>query len=180
MTFLDVAEIPDKLCVMASCDQAYLESHAPAFVASNAIAGNSIHIHLMQQPTMRQVNIAKLTSLKLRYNALARGTHMTFSIETLNIPKGVNSETLRTYYASNRFLVAPQLLSTGCAMYLSDIDSIFMSKMEKLDSDVGLFLRESLPGTVGWEALGTKVAAGLVYYSRSDGSRNFATKLRII
>jgi hypothetical protein len=177
MTLFDAVETPDKLCVMTSCDQAYLESHGPAFVASNAIAGNSIHIHLMENPGMRQVNLAKLTSLKLRYNAIARGTHMTFSTETLQVPKGVNSETLRTYYASNRFLVAPRLLSTGCAMYLSDIDSIFMAKMEKLDADVGLFLRESLPGTVGWEALGTKVAAGLVYYSGSDGSRNFATKV---
>jgi len=173
----DIWETPDKLCVMASCDLAYLESHGPAFVSSNALVGNSIHIHLMEQPSMRQINLAKLNSLRIRYNTISRGSRMTFSIEALQVPKGVNSETLRTYYASNRFMIAPRLLSAGGAIYLSDIDSIFLKKMEKLDADVGLFLRESLPGTMGWEALGTKIAAGLVYYSDNDGAREFANKV---
>lgn len=173
----DIYEDPVGVFVFASCDMAYLDSHAPAFIASNAIAGNSIHIHLMEQPGFRATSLSKLVALRIRYDALAKGTRMTFSIETLQVPKGVNSETLRTYYASNRFLIAPRLLSCGGTMYLSDIDSIFLNKMEKLDADVGLFLRESLPGTVGWEALGTKVAAGLVYYSGSENSRQFASKV---
>ncbi len=173
----EVYETPDRLCVMASCDAAYLESHGPAFVASNALVSNSIHVHLMEQPSMRQISLAKLNSLRLRYNAIASGSRMTFSIETLQVPKGISSEMLRTYYASNRFMVAPRLLQPGAAMYLSDIDSIFLAKMKRLDVDIGLFLRDSLPGTVGWEELGTKVAAGLVYYSGSEGSREFANKV---
>ena len=173
----DVYEDPTGIFVFASCDMSYLDSHAPAFVASNAIAGTSIHIHLMEKPGFRATSLSKLVSLRIQYNALAKGTRMTFSIETLKVPKGINSEILRTYYASNRFLVAPRLLSCGGTMYLSDIDSIFLAKMEKLDADVGLFLRESLPGTVGWEALGTKVAAGLVYYSGNENSREFATRV---
>jgi len=174
----DFFEQPDALCVMASCDELYLDAHGPAFVASNAIADNSIHIHVMvNHTTPKSLVMTKLNQFRIRYNAIARKGKMTFSIETLKIPHGTSSEVMRTYYASNRFLVAPQLLEGGGAMYLSDIDSLFNAKLERIDADVGLFLRDSLPDTVGWEALGTKVAAGLVYYSGSQGSRAFAAKV---
>lgn len=174
----DFFEQPDSLCIMASCDDLYLDAHGPAFVASNAVADNSIHIHVMEMPQqIRRETITKLNRLRIRYNAVARKGKMTFSIENVRVPPGTNSEMMRTYFASNRFLVAPQLLEAGGAMYLSDIDSLFNEKLRKIDADVGLFLRDSLPGTVGWEALGTKVAAGLVYYSGSPGSRDFAAKV---
>jgi len=174
----DFFEQPDALCVMASCDRLYLDAHGTAFVASNAIVDNSIHIHVMEMPTESRFDtLSKLNQLRIRYKAVAQKGKMTFSIEKLQIPSGTNSEVLRTYFASNRFLVAPQLLEAGGAMYLSDIDSLFNEKLRKIDADVGLFLRDPLPGTVGWEALGTRVAAGLVYYSGSQGSRDFAAKV---
>ena len=46
-----------------------------------------------------------------------------------------------------------------------DVDNYLMNEMRWPDSkyDAGLFLRDPLPGTTGWEQESTHVAAGIVY-----------------
>jgi hypothetical protein len=55
-----------------------------------------------------------------------------------------------------------------------------MKKIEEPSAQVGLFLREPLPGTQGWENQGTRVAAGAVYYSREavDFAEQVSTRIR--
>jgi hypothetical protein len=48
-----------------------------------------------------------------------------------------------------------------------DIDCMIMENFEFPNKPVGYFPREPLPGTVGWEAEGTKCAAGCVFFDRS-------------
>jgi hypothetical protein len=59
-----------------------------------------------------------------------------------------------------------------------DTDCLIMNHIEiSGDDQIGLFLREPLPGTQGWENQGSRVAAGVVYYSHD--AINFAKKVRL-
>ena len=55
------------------------------------------------------------------------------------------------------------------AAIILDIDNILMNEVQWNNCDIGLFLRDPLPGTVGWEHESTHVAAGIVSYSTPLG-----------
>ena len=72
----------------------------------------------------------------------------------------------RTFYACNRFLKASEILQTADEVLITDIDCFLRKPIEWeyfKDCDYSLYLREPLPGTVGWEKEGTRVGAGAVY-----------------
>ena len=50
-----------------------------------------------------------------------------------------------------------------------DIDNFLMNKVQWHTEDIGLFLRDPLPGTVGWEQESTHVAAGIVSFTSPKG-----------
>ena len=53
-------------------------------------------------------------------------------------------------------------------MLIIDTDCLVMEPYIWPDADLGLFLRDPLPGTVGWEKEGTHVAAGMVLYTKKS------------
>lgn len=154
--------------VMAACDGKYLQAHGPAFAASVAINQMNSHIHLID-PTFKDLafayQLADIIKNKYRYN-------LTLSGEYSMIRSKYNEEQARTYFACSRFLVSPSLMESAVdvsGILLSDIDSLFMRRiLHELEGvyDLGIFTREPLPGTVGWEAEGTKVAAGVFFFNR--------------
>jgi hypothetical protein len=153
---------------MTSCDPLYLADHGPAFVASVAKAGNNCHINVVLPTQSAMIDIADYTKAfraLRKYNTQS----ISFTFSEFDIT-GKKNEEIRTYYACSRFIVASDLLNFGSgSMFITDVDCIFMDVVPEPDANLGIFLRESLPGTVGWEAEGTRVAAGAVYYNRNIG-----------
>ena len=60
-------------------------------------------------------------------------------------------------------MMLPDILRTAGKVLTVDTDCIFMNDFEYPETPTGYFPREALPGTIGWEAKGTRVAAGCVY-----------------
>ena len=78
----------------------------------------------------------------------------------------------RTFYACNRFLKAPEILQAADEVLLTDIDCFLRKPIEWeyfKDCDYSLYLRDPLPGTVGWEKEGSRVGAGAVSMAKSVG-----------
>jgi hypothetical protein len=157
-------EIPSGFVILSSCDPIYLRDHAPAFIASCALAKNAVHLHIISPSAD---DLAFAYTLRLRAKKISSDFVMTITAEDTNL-RDLNPEQRRTYYACNRFLVAEKLMyiASDLDMFITDIDCVLIQHVDQPKEDVGLFLREPLPGTVGWEAQGTRVAAGAVYYSR--------------
>jgi len=158
--------IPNTFVAMTSCDMTYLRDHGPAFTASVAKAGNSCHIHTVNpSPNYHFSKIERYFKNAFEKLRINETQNITFTTSKFNIRK-LSNEEIRTYYACSRFLVAERLLHFGCnSLFITDIDCVFMFRVDPPNTDLGIFLRNSLPGTVGWESEGTKVAAGAVYYS---------------
>jgi hypothetical protein len=81
-----------------------------------------------------------------------------------------SKETDRTFYACNRFLVVDKVLESADEVLITDVDCFLRKTIDWSDfqsCEYSLYLRESLPGTVGWEKEGTKVGAGAVYFTHA-------------
>jgi len=154
--------------LFASCDSGYLHAHAPALVASAACAETSLHLHVIEP---QDGDLDFLDHLSSRYHSIAGWPQSDFTHSTapmwMRYP-AVRDDTMRTIYATDRFLsVMTQMIARPDQYLIIDTDCLIMKPITESDlhGDVGLFLREPLPGTVGWEAQGTRCAAGAVYYS---------------
>ena len=154
--------------LFASCDSGYLRAHAPALVASAACAETSLHLHVIEP---QDDDLDFLDHLSSRYHKIAGWPQSDFTHSTapmwMRYP-AVRDDTMRTIYATDRFLsVMTQMIARPDQYLIIDTDCLIMKPITESDlhGDVGLFLREPLPGTVGWEAQGTRCAAGAVYYS---------------
>jgi len=152
--------------LFASCDSKYLRVHAPALVASAAYHNNSIHINVIA-PGQDDRDI--LDDMSSKYHKISEWPHSDFSWSMSTMyacPK--DSEELRTVYACDRFLTAGLVMQNHeWDLLIIDTDCLVMQHIEPiLDDQVGLFLRESLPGTQGWENAGSRVAAGAVFISQ--------------
>lgn len=149
---------------LVSCDSVYLHDHAPAFAASAAVYDNKSHIHIIN-PAAGDLDFA----YKIRDNMkrITKTELLTITYENTDLSTS-SQEERRTYYACNRFLFADNLFdSNSGSLFITDIDSVFMGHIDEPNAQLGLFLRESLDNTIGWEQEGTKVAAGAVYYNKS-------------
>ena len=137
--------------LFASCDSNYFLNHGPAFMMSAIKFKQNLHLHIVN-PDKHVNNIVERVS---KFN------NLTFSTEQTDL-KGIDP---RTYYACNRFIVAPYILRQAHRVMILDVDNYLMNEMRWPDSkyDAGLFLRDPLPGTSGWEQESTHVAAGIVY-----------------
>ena len=148
----DFKERPSGDVLFASCDSVYFHEHAIPLIASANAARNDIHIHVVNPVEHVFSEIHKIAHQ-------TPNIVVTFSYENTDLTL-VDS---RTYYASNRFMVAEQILEYADRLMIIDTDCLIMDHIEFPDGkDLGLFTRDSLPGTQGWEQLGTKVAAGIV------------------
>ena len=162
--------------LFASCDPTYLTLHAPALVASAATAGNNLHLHVINASPSE---IDFLHFMSGRWESL---TDAVFSFSWKDqFTKANNKEELRTIYACDRFVTVGDRLRYSSDTYLViDTDCLIMKNIQEPDCQIGLFLRDPLPGTQGWENQGTRVAAGAVYYSRDavDFAEQVSTRIR--
>lgn len=166
-----LGDIPTEFTTLVSCDPIYLRTHGPAFAASAGLTKNQIHLHIIN-PGSTDVIFAQDLRTKMETVCGSTVDRMTISIEQTNLVDAMgyplSAEARRTYYACNRFLVADQLFDRGSSsLFITDIDSLLMKPIDEPKAEIGLFLRDHIPGTMGWEAQGTKVAAGAVYYNKS-------------
>jgi hypothetical protein len=158
--------------LFTSCDSKYLRVHAPALVASAAASDNSIHINVCGA---QGDDVDFLDHLSSRYHKIAGWpqSEFTWSMSTpfINVEQDRNPDAKRTMYACDRFVTIVDLMALNPEedYLIIDTDCLIMKHIEKPgDDQVGLFLREPLPGTVGWENAGSRVAAGVVYYSHES------------
>lgn len=160
-------EVPQGQVFFAACDANYFKKFAPAFVSSiSSNSSTNIHIHVIN-PDDEVLALACYLNSRVPQ-------HVTYTFEDADLSQ-YNSEQKRALYASLRFLVAPFLLSYADQLLILDIDCMVMQNFEFPANPVGYFPREPLPGTVGWEAEGTKCAAGCVFLDKS--AMNIATAI---
>ena len=160
-------EVPQGQVFFAACDANYFKKFAPAFVSSiSSNSSTNIHIHVIN-PDDEVLALACYLNSRVPQ-------HVTYTFEDADLSQ-YNSEQKRALYASLRFLVAPFLLSYADQLLILDIDCMVMQNFEFPAMPVGYFPREPLPGTVGWEAEGTKCAAGCVFLDKS--AMNIATAI---
>jgi len=146
-------ELPTDEFVFAACDGIYFRQHASAFARSVSAIGMHSHIHVIS-PTPEDFTLAYM--LKGDIDNRLTVTYSDTIVDDPNIA--------RMYYSVVRFLFVPLMLQRGARkIMVTDIDCIFNHSWTWPAEDAGLFFRESLPGTIGWEKEGTKVAAGAVY-----------------
>lgn len=148
-------ELPTSPVVYAACDSKYFIDHAQAFVYSANDVRKDVHIHIVN-PTEEALSLAVL----LNATTVVKTT---FSFSDANLSQAT-PEQVRTFYACSRFMYLPQIVQTAKKVLCLDIDCYIMQEFHFDNrAKAGYFPREPLPGTVGWEAAGTRVAAGVVY-----------------
>jgi hypothetical protein len=89
---------------------------------------------------------------------------MTTSYDTIDISK-YNNNQKKTFYACNRFIVAPEIVKSD--ILILDIDCYLMQHIDVLDCDIGLFYRPN-ETCKEWEGLAGKIAAGALYASKNS------------
>lgn len=169
-------QAPNSFFLMTACDPVYLRKHAPEWVASAAKSNNNIHLHVVNASAKDIEYINELRALA--YGIVKTNGYndsdwrMTFShldIDHVTFDQ-LDEEAKRTYYACSRFLIAKKLLwrDPSCRILITDTDCLIMDHINtpSPDIDLGLFLREPLPGVNDWEREGSRVAAGVLYLGR--------------
>ena len=166
-------ELPAKTCVMAACDSSYLLEHGLAFVKSASDNNKDIHLHVINP-----------TDEALAFSCVLQGiaeTTLTFTYNDFKFTDKWSNDNKKSLYACLRFLIAPTILKSiqnSGSLTILDIDSIIMSDFKiPATKIIGYFPREPLPGTVGWEREGTKVAAGAIYYRKESRSLEVAERV---
>ena len=154
-------ETSTEFCILASCDAKYLYDHAKGLVSSCALAKNNVHIHVTN-PTDKEHEYLKY--LKAGYSMMYPEGIMTTSYDTIDISK-YNKEQRKTFYACNRFIVAPDIVKSD--ILILDVDCYLMQHIDPLDCDVGIFYRPNESNKL-WKGLATKVAAGILYCSKNN------------
>lgn len=147
-------EVPINPVVFASCDSKYFLEHGQAFVYSVTDNHFCCHVHIINpsEEALALAGIIRATSK----------TRTTYTFEDKDF-KGWSADAERTYYACSRFLVLPTILRYAGKVMVLDIDCMVMQPFVFPNTPCGYFPRDPLPGTTGWEAEGTRVAAGAVY-----------------
>jgi len=152
-------EVPVGAVFFAACDANYFKKFAPAFIGSiGEHSSTNIHIHVINPDD-------EVFALACYLNSRV-SQHVTYTFQDSDL-SNYTEEQKRALYASLRFLVAPFLLSHADQLMILDIDCLIMKNFDFGANPVGYFPREPLPGTVGWEAEGTKCAAGCVFLDKS-------------
>jgi hypothetical protein len=163
-------ELPKSPVVYAACDSKYFMEHSQSFVYSANDVNKNVHIHVVN-PTDEVLSLAVLLNATTEIET-------TFSFSDANL-KDATAEQIRTWYACLRFIYLPNVLQTAKKVLCLDIDCYIMEDFIFPKERAGYFPREPLPGTSGWEAMGTRVAAGAVYVAdmsiANAISKNMAT-----
>ena len=148
--------LPSGRVLFASADSKYFLRFGPALIQSCIDFNQPLHLHLINQ-----------TEDAAHLKTLVTDNYPTISFTSESVDLSGTDE--RTYYACNRFIVGYQVLNQCDAAMILDIDNFLMNKVQWHTEDIGLFLRDPLPGTVGWEQESTHVAAGIVSFTSAKG-----------
>ena len=149
----------------AAGDSGYIRTHAPAYISSCITHSVPCHVHMLITSNDPDSDIEFVNRLIKAADQLNRtGQHVSCTYSLAD-----DCHKHRSYYSTMRFELAETLLKNTQLkrILITDIDSFFMKSFEWPTKPIGLYLRESLPGTNYWEALGTRVAAGIVYCDKS-------------
>ena len=141
----------NKGVVYFSCDPLYYENHGRALVDSCLKYGENVIVNIDTPTHYVDVDVMEEGVVF---------TNTNFVAEYPNAQK-------RTVWASSRFLHMPKHNHSG--MLILDADCFLRKPIDWSDFDgvdYSLFLRDPLPGTVGLEKEGSRVAAGAVYVKR--------------
>ena len=148
----DVDTIPNDV-LFASCDPFYFKEHGPALIESCNKFGNDLHINILNYDD-KCINLYQQIKDKLDIS-------FTISLSECEI------DPPKTRYASQRFMIGHRVLEYVNRMLIIDVDCYLNRKYVFEDKkELGLFVRDPLPGTVGWENEGTKIAAGIVLVTK--------------
>lgn len=150
--------LPEYPVVFAACDAEYYKKHAPAFISSCQSIGKDVHVHVHNHDQ-------ECIELHKKLYDAVDGIKYSMSTGQTDISK-LNAEQTRTFYACIRFHVAPMILEKCGKMLITDIDCVFMKDFEYPEQSIGYYPRTPLEHTTGWENAGTRVAAGVVYFSK--------------
>lgn len=159
-----IGQTSKEFSLLTSCDSKYLHDHAKEYITSCALSKNNVHLHVTNPSDN---DMCYMNILKIGYNIINPQGIMTLSSDKIDI-SNLNEEAKRVFFSCNRFIVAPYIMNGD--VLITDVDCIIMNHIDPIESDIGLYLRDSLPGTVGWEKEGTRVAAGAVFCSQSSKS----------
>jgi len=154
-------EVPLSPVVFAACDSKYFLEHGQAFVYSASDNHFCCHIHIIN-PSEEALALAGIISATCK-------TRTTYTFEDVDTSQW-SPDQERTFYSCSRFLVLPHILEYATEVMVLDIDCMIMEPFKFPTTACGYFPREPLPGTVGWEAEGTRVAAGAVYMKNTAHS----------
>lgn len=156
-----------KLTFFAACDEKYFQEHARAYVNSVRPTYNCI---------IRVVNPTNQSSWD------------SYDAKILESPRLLTSEdssqeNMRVFYSIERFIDLKDMINNigeNNGLLITDIDCYVNKTIDTSHFDgksVGLFLRDPLPGTVGWEFYGTHVAAGVVFIRCDEVGLEFANRV---
>lgn len=155
-----IGNTTEEFTLLAACDSVYLRKYSKGLVASSALAGNNLHLHVTNPS---ESDLKYIDYLKAAYKSLSASHVMTSSYDTLPIAH-LNDDEKRCFYACNRFIVAPEIVRGD--VLIIDIDSLIMYHVENLREDIGLYFRTGdviRSGVPPWGKKAKIIMAGSVY-----------------
>lgn len=151
-----------------ACDEKYFYAHGPAYMQSCIETGTKFEIVVVDASSSKAEDMRSYVESE-RFGRVCV------------IERAENAPPMdRVGYACARFKYAAQRMRDSeetTSLLITDIDCLFIQPVQQPSRPIGLFTRESLPGTVGWEREGTTVAAGLVYVQDSPVGHRFINEV---
>jgi len=158
-----IGNTTEEFTLLAACDSVYLKNFAKGFVTSCALAGNNSHIHVTNPTEEDKEYVNYLNEGYKRLNIINK---MTFSYDYLDISNYTSKEKI-TFYACNRFIVAPEVVKGD--ILILDIDSVIMKYVPNFQYDVMLYFsnnpKHKMYHDKVWGNYAKRVMAGAVYCS---------------
>lgn len=156
-----IGNTTEEFTLLAACDGVYLWKYSKGLVASSALAGNNLHLHVTNPS---ELDLKYVDYLKEVYKNLSiKKSSITSSYDTLPIAHYTEDQK-RCFYACNRFIVAPEIVK-GDVLIL-DIDSLILRRIDNFREDIGLYFRTGAvihTGVPHWGKKAKRVMAGSVY-----------------
>ena len=132
-----------------ACDEKYFYAHGPAYMQSCIETGTKFEIVVVDASSSKADDMRSYVESE-RFGRVRV------------IERAENAPPMdRVGYACARFKYAAQRMRDSeetKSLLITDIDCLFIQPVQQPSRPIGLFTRESLPGTVGWERFINEVA----------------------
>lgn len=115
----------EKLIVFSACDGKYLDYAIPLIRSLDLFSPGFIFFLHLVNPQIKDIQRVK------DFSRCLKNTRLAFSHERVQFDEGVLPETIRSYFASVRFLLLPDLLKEyGLPVFCVDADSLFVNPID--------------------------------------------------